>query len=45
MFRMGIVKEVELDFVFGFPAALLASLARLKYLVLCKVDLDTHEGI
>jgi hypothetical protein len=45
VFRMESVKEVELEFVFGFPAALLVSLARLRYLVLSNVDLDADEGI
>jgi len=45
VFRMESVKEVELEFAFGFPAVLLMSLARLKYLALSNVDLDTDEGI
>ena len=36
---------VELSFAFGFPVALLMSLARPKDLALSNVDLDTDEGI
>ena len=39
------VKMVELAFAFGFPVALLMSLARPKDLALSNVDLDTDEGI
>ena len=39
------MKEVELESAFGFPAALLVSLARLKYLALSNVDLDADEEI
>ena len=44
VFRMESVKEVELEFAFRFPGELLMSLARLKYLALSNVDLDTDEG-
>ena len=36
---------VELAFAFGFPVALLMSLARPKDLALSNVDLDTDERI
>jgi len=39
------VNEVELESAFGFPVALLVSLARLKYLALSSVKLDTDEEI
>ena len=42
-FRMESVKEVKLEFAFGFPVTLSVSLARLKYLALSNVDLDTDE--
>ena len=45
VFRMETVKIVELAFAFGFPVALLMSLARPKDLELSNVDLDTDEGI
>ena len=45
VFKMENMKELELESAFGFPAALLVSLARLKYLALSSVDLDTDEGI
>jgi hypothetical protein len=45
VFRMESVKEVELDFSFGFPVALLVSLTRLKYLALSIVRLDTDKEI
>ena len=45
MFRMESVKEVELEYVFGFPVASLVSLARLKYLALGNVHLDIDNGI
>jgi hypothetical protein len=45
VFRMESVKEVELEFAFGFPVALLVSLTRLKYLALSKVYLDTDKEI
>jgi hypothetical protein len=45
VFRMESVKEVELECVFGFPVALLMSLARLEYLALSNVNLDTNEEI
>ena len=41
VFKMQSVKEVELEFAFGFPVPLLMSLARSKYLALSNVDLDT----
>jgi len=44
-FKMESVKEVELEFGFGFPVALLVSLARLKYLALSNVDLDADEEV
>jgi hypothetical protein len=37
------VKEVELEFAFAFPVALLMSLTRLKYLALSNVDLETSD--
>jgi len=40
--RMKNVKEVELEFALGFPVALSVSLARLKYLALSNVNLDTY---
>jgi hypothetical protein len=45
VFKMGGVKEVELESAVGFPVALLVSLARLKYLALSNVDLDADEEI
>ena len=45
VFMMENINEVELESAFGFPAALLVSLARLKYLALSSVDLDTDEEI
>ena len=36
---------LELKSAFGFPAALLISLARLKYLALSNVNLDADEEI
>ena len=44
-FKMESVKEVELESAFGFPVALLVSLATLKYLALSNVDLDADEEI
>ena len=41
VFKMESVKEVELEFAFGFPVPLLMSLARSKYLALSNVDLET----
>ena len=38
-------KVLELKSAFGFPAALLISLARLKYLALSNVNLDADEEI
>jgi len=45
VFKMENMKELELESAFRFPVALLVSLARLKYLALSSVDLDTDEGI
>ena len=45
VFRMESMKEVELEFAFGFPVALLMSLARLKYLALANMDLNSDEEI
>ena len=45
VFKMENMKELELESAFGFPAASLVSLARLKYLALSSVDLDTDEGV
>ena len=45
VFRMESVEEVELEFAFGFPVALLVSLTRLKYLALSGVYLDTDKEI
>ena len=39
------VKELELESAFGFSAALLISLAMLKYLALSNVNLDADEEI
>jgi len=42
--RVSKIESVK-EFAFGFPAALLVSLARLKYLALSNVDLDADEEI
>ena len=44
VFKMENMKELELKSAFGFPVALLVSLARLKYLALSSVDFNTDEG-
>lgn len=43
VFMMESVKEIELEFAFSFPVALLMSLTRLKYLALSNVDLDADD--
>ena len=45
VFEMESVKEVELESAFGFPVALLVSLARMKYLALSNVKLDADKEI
>ncbi|KIM49915.1 hypothetical protein M413DRAFT_439045 [Hebeloma cylindrosporum] len=44
VFAMESVREVALECVSGFPVALLSSLARLKYLALSNVTIDSDEG-
>ena len=45
VFKMESVKEVELECAFGFSAALLVPLARLKYLALSNMNFDADKEI